>query len=52
MVDNRGPQPYKIEKGQRLFQICGRFLESINLELTEELSDSIRGEGGFGSTGS
>tara|TARA_B000000532_G_scaffold224411_1_gene201196 strand:+ start:525 stop:998 length:474 start_codon:yes stop_codon:yes gene_type:complete len=52
MVDNRGPQPYKIEKGQRLFQICGRFLESINLELTEELSDSMRGAGGFGSTGS
>ena len=51
MVDNRGPQPYKIKKGQRLFQICGRSLEPIFLELTEELSDSIRGLGGFGSTG-
>ena len=52
MVDNRGPQPYKIKKGQRLFQICGRFLEPIHLEFSEELSDSIRGQGGFGSTGS
>ena len=52
MVDNRGSQPYRIEKGQRLFQICGRFLEPIYLELAEELSDSIRGRGGFGSTGS
>ena len=37
-----------IQKGQRLFQIVGRYLEPIELELVEELSNSERGNGGFG----
>ena len=52
MVDNISDEPYQIQKGQRLFQICGRYLEPIHLELVEELSDSERGNNGFGSTGS
>lgn len=52
VVDNLSNESYTILKGQRLFQICGRFLEPIHLNIVEELSDSIRGEGGFGSTGS
>ena len=51
-VDNRGNEPYQIKKGQRLFQIVGRYLEPIDLHLVEELSDSERGNDGFGSTGS
>jgi len=51
-VDNRGNEPYQIKKGQRLFQIVGRYLEPIDLYLVEELSDSERGNEGFGSTGS
>jgi dUTP pyrophosphatase len=51
MVDNISDEPYQIQKGQRLFQICGRYLEPIHLELVEELSDSERGNNGFGSTG-
>ena len=50
-VDNTGDGPYTIEAGQRLFQITGRYLEPIDLTLVEELSDSERGAGGFGSTG-
>ena len=50
-VDNTGDAPYTIEAGQRLFQITGRYLEPIDLTLVEELSDSERGAGGFGSTG-
>ena len=49
-VDNTGDAPYTIEAGQRLFQITGRYLEPIDLTLVEELSDSERGAGGFGST--
>ena len=52
VVDNISNEPYQIQRGQRLFQICGRYLESIHLTLVEELSDSERGNGGFGSTGS
>ena len=50
-VDNTCDVPYTIEAGQRLFQITGRYLEPIDLTLVEELSDSERGAGGFGSTG-
>ena len=52
VVDNISDEPFDIQKGQRLFQICGRFLEPINLTLVDTLSDSERGNGGFGSTGS
>lgn len=52
VVDNISDEPFDIQKGQRLFQICGRFLEPINLALVDTLSDSERGNGGFGSTGS
>ena len=51
MVDNIDSEPYHIQKGQRLFQIVGRYLEPITLHLVEELSDSDRGSDGFGSTG-
>ena len=50
-VDNRGNESYQIKKGQRLFQLLGRYLEPIHLTLVEELSNSERGQGGFGSTG-
>jgi dUTP pyrophosphatase len=51
MVDNRSSEEYQIQKGQRLFQICDRHLDTIHLKLVEELSDSDRGNDGFGSTG-
>jgi len=52
MVDNISKEVQTIQKGTRLFQICGRYLETIHLELVEVLSDSDRGNDGFGSTGS
>lgn len=52
VVDNISNEPFNIQKGQRLFQICGRYLEPIYLTLVEELSNSERGNDGFGSTGS
>ena len=51
-VDNIKDISYRLEIGQRLFQICDRFLDPVYLNLVEELSDSERGNGGFGSTGS
>ena len=52
MVDNTSKEVQTIQKGTRLFQICGRYLEPIHLELVEVLSESDRGNDGFGSTGS
>ena len=50
-VDNISDEPYGVKRGQRLFQITGRYLEAIELYLVDELSISERGSDGFGSTG-
>ena len=50
-VDNIKNYEFKIEKGSRLFQICGPTLEPIEIRVINELSNSQRGSGGFGSTG-
>ena len=49
--DNIKDYIYKVEKGQRLFQLVAFDSSPINYYLKEELSDSTRGSGGFGSTG-
>ena len=41
-----------IEKGTRLFQICSPDLSPIRVVIVNELTETSRGEGGFGSTGS
>jgi len=50
-VDNIKNYEFKVEKGSRLFQICGPTLEPIEIRVANELSNSQRGSGGFGSTG-
>ena len=42
---------YTVEKGTRLFQICSPNLQQFRFELVNELTDTDRGAGGFGSTG-
>ena len=49
-VDNTSDEPYTIRGGQRLFQICSPTLSPISFQLSNRLSDSSRGEDGFGST--
>lgn len=53
-VDNISANNYNVEKGTRLFQICAPNLEPIHVELVSsenDLGNSERGSGGFGSTG-
>ena len=49
--DNIKDSTYKVEKGQRLFQIVSSDLAPINFSLVDTLTDTTRGKGGFGSTG-
>lgn len=42
---------YQIDKGTRLFQICSPNLDPFVVEMVDELDNTERGEGGFGSTG-
>ena len=50
-VDNIKDIPYKVTPGQRLFQLVGMDGSPIHFELVDELSETSRGSGGFGSTG-
>jgi dUTP pyrophosphatase len=47
--NNRSPLPFV--KGDRVAQIYFEKVNSIEFELVEELSETDRNEGGFGSTG-
>lgn len=42
---------YEIKKGTRLFQICSSSLKSFSIEIVKNLSESKRGNKGFGSSG-
>ena len=50
-VDNIKDSSYRLQKGQRLFQLVSMNGESIHFDLVDTLSDTSRGEDGFGSTG-
>ena len=53
VVDNISEKDYTIEKGQRLFQLCGPHLNSVfsDVKLVDTLETTERGNSGFGSTG-
>ena len=51
VCDNIKDYEFSISKGDRLFQLVSADLSSIEFEIVENLSNSTRGEGGFGSTG-
>ena len=50
-VDNPTDDDYMITPGERLFQIILPNLEEFEVEIVDELSETERGDGGFGSTG-
>lgn len=49
-LDNFSSEDYTITKGQRLFQVVSASLDPFSIILTDTLSQSKRGTGGFGST--
>tara|TARA_B000000460_G_scaffold34298_1_gene21375 strand:- start:282 stop:494 length:213 start_codon:yes stop_codon:yes gene_type:complete len=51
VCDNIKTEGYRIEKGQRLFQLVAADSSNIEYELVESLEETTRGVGGFGSTG-
>ena len=48
---NHGKNDFKVEKHMKIAQMIIKPIYDINIEEVEELSDSERGKGGFGSTG-
>lgn len=50
-VINHGSEPYTVRNGDRIAQMIILETPAVEYELAEELSDTERGSGGFGSTG-
>ncbi|MCL2337866.1 MAG: dUTP diphosphatase [Firmicutes bacterium] len=50
-VQNNGTKPYEIKPGDRIAQLVFVPVLQVEIEFTEELTDSARGADGFGSTG-
>lgn len=51
MVDNIKTTDYQVSAGDRLFQLVAMDGSPITFELVESLTETTRGTGGFGSTG-
>lgn len=48
---NLGQEPFEIKKGQKVAQLLIQKVEHPEIEVVDELDETIRGTGGFGSTG-
>ena len=48
---NLGKEDFKIEKGMRIAQMLFHPILNVKINEAEELDETARGEGGFGSTG-
>ena len=51
IIYNRGEVPFQVRRGDRIAQMVIAKLPQIELVEVEELEESTRGAGGFGSTG-
>ncbi len=48
---NHGKEPFRVSRGDRIAQMVIQRVEAPRVAVVEELDDTARGEGGFGSTG-
>ena len=51
LLINNGAEDFKIEKGDRIAQLIFENYSTPKLEVVSELDETVRGQGGFGSTG-
>lgn len=51
LLINHGPQPFRIEHGERIAQLVLARYERVEWKEVQELSATVRGDGGFGHTG-
>ena len=48
---NHGKEEYRVEKGKKIAQMVIAKVEEARVEIVEDLDDTTRKDGGFGSTG-
>jgi dUTP pyrophosphatase len=51
LLINHGKEVFIIQRNERISQMVFQIVPQIQLEEVEELSDTVRGAGGFGHTG-
>jgi dUTP pyrophosphatase len=51
LLINHGAEPFEVRRGERIAQLVVARHERVRLEPAEDLAESARGAGGFGSTG-
>src|SRR5690606_41531457 len=51
LLINLGQAPFTIERNERIAQMVFQVVPKVQLELVDELSETARGAGGFGHTG-
>ncbi|HPA05602.1 MAG TPA: dUTP diphosphatase, partial [Candidatus Hydrogenedentes bacterium] len=51
IIANLGQEPYTIQRGDRIAQMIVAPVTRAEWSVVDELEDTPRGEGGFGSTG-
>jgi dUTP pyrophosphatase len=51
IMQNLGPEPVRLGRGERIAQLVFSRFETPEMAESDKLSDTGRGEGGFGSTG-
>lgn len=51
VINLDGEAPIEIARGDKIAQLVIQAVASVDLEEVAELSETVRGEGGFGSTG-
>ncbi|WP_349256295.1 dUTP diphosphatase [Rubrivirga litoralis] len=51
LLVNHGPEPFRVERGERIAQLVVARYERVRLVRADALDATARGAGGFGSTG-
>ena len=51
LVFNHGSETLKVKAGDRIAQLICERISNPEIKIVEKLNDTMRGEGGFGSTG-
>ncbi|HVF95464.1 MAG TPA: dUTP diphosphatase [Sphingomonas sp.] len=51
ILANLGDAPFAVVRGERIAQLVPAPVQRATLELVDDLDDTVRGSGGFGSTG-
>lgn len=51
LLINLGQEPFTIKRNERIAQMVFQIVPEVSLTQVDELSETVRGEGGFGHTG-